>query len=68
MSVFHDVLEEYSGQNINVILDGGSAVISGRLVSVSNEWITLSNTNSTKQYIDINKIASFYCDCDKVEA
>lgn len=53
------------GKIINVITVGSGAALSGTVVDCSDDFLTLSTRWSSKQYVAIEKIQSFWCNDDK---
>ena len=60
-----EVLENYIGKNINVIMTGGSGATFGKLTKVNNHNFVMETRWATKHYFDISKVESVWAEEDK---
>lgn len=60
------VLRTYEDKEITLILTD-KAYVSGTLKNMFNDWLIMSNYCSSKHYVKIDRIVSFYSGNDKPE-
>jgi hypothetical protein len=59
------VLEPMKKKMVHLSVVGKSALVSGEMVYVGENYVVLSTKKSCKHYVDADKIVDFFADEDK---